>query len=88
MVDAYDRLIADGAITARRGSGFYVAGATRPLSLQSLKPELERAIDPLWVTRQAFSSGPEVLKPGFGMLPRSFMPDASLQKALRHSGPR
>ena len=84
VVEAYDRLIATGAITARRGSGFYVAGTTRPLSLQSLRPELERAIDPLWVTRQAFSSGAEVLKPGFGMLPRSFMPDASLQKALRH----
>jgi len=83
VVEAYERLVADGAITARRGSGFYVAGATRPLSLQSLRPDLDRAIDPLWVTRQSFSCGPDVLKPGWGMLPDSFMPDASLQKALR-----
>ena len=83
VVDAYERLVAEGAITARRGSGFFVAGATRPLSLQSLRPDLDRAIDPLWVTRQSLTCGPQVLKPGWGTLPDSYMPDASLQRGLR-----
>ena len=58
VVDAYERLVAEGAIAARRGSGFYVAGHTRPLSLKALRPELDRAIDPLWLTRQSLQAGP------------------------------
>ena len=83
VVEAYERLAAEGAITSRAGSGFYVAGATRPLSLQSLRPDLDRAIDPLWVTRQSLTCGPQVLKPGWGMLPDSYMPDETVQRALR-----
>lgn len=83
VVEAYDRLVAEGAILARRGAGFFVAGATRPLSLQSLRPDLDRAIDPLWVTRQSLTCGPQVLKPGWGTLPDSYLPDPSLQKSLR-----
>src|ERR1700761_1691906 len=30
VVEAYDRLAAEGAVVARRGSGFFVAGAARP----------------------------------------------------------
>ena len=84
VVDAYERLVAEGAIAARRGSGFYVAGATRPLSLKALAPELDRAIDPLWLTRQSLQAGPDTLKPGSGWLPSSWMPDESLQRGLRH----
>ncbi len=83
VVDAYERLVAEGAIASRRGSGFYVEGATRPLSLQSLRPDLDRAIDPLWMTRQNLACGPEVLKPGWGLLPDSYMPDEAVQRALR-----
>jgi DNA-binding transcriptional MocR family regulator len=83
IVEAYDRLIAEGAIVARRGSGFYVAGPTRPLSLAALGPQLDRAIDPLWLMRQSLQSGPDVLKPGSGWLPDSWMPDPSLQRGLR-----
>ena len=46
VVEAYERLAAEGAITSRAGSGFYVAGATRPLSLQSLRPDLDRPVSP------------------------------------------
>ena len=83
VVDAYERLVAEGAIASRPGSGFYVAGATRPLSLQSLRPDLDRAIDPLWMTRQNLTCGPAVLKPGWGLLPDTYMPDAAVQRALR-----
>jgi DNA-binding transcriptional MocR family regulator len=83
VVEAYDRLIAEGAIVARRGSGFYVAGPTRPLSLAALGPPLDRAIDPLWLMRHALQAGPDVLKPGSGWLPESWMPDLSVQRGLR-----
>ena len=83
VVEAYDRLIAVGAITARRGSGFYVAGPTRPFSLQASGPQLDRAIDPLWLTRQSLDAAPHVLKPGSGWLPAAWMPDEAFAKSLR-----
>src|ERR1700679_2357514 len=83
VVEAYDRLIADGAIVARRGSGFYVAGPTRPLSLKALGPQLDREIDPLWLMRQPMEAGPDALRPGSGWLPDSWLPDLALQRGLR-----
>lgn len=38
VVEAYDRLAAEGVIQSRRGSGFYVAGHLPPLSLAQIGP--------------------------------------------------
>lgn len=83
VVEAYDRLAATGAIVARRGSGFFVAGPARPFSLRAVAPQLDRAIDPLWVTRQTLQAGSETLKFDLGWLPPSFMPESALQRGLR-----
>jgi DNA-binding transcriptional MocR family regulator len=83
VVEAYDRLAAEGVIQSRRGSGFYVVGHLPPLSLADMGPRLDRAVDPLWVSRQSLEAGEDVLKPGCGWLPSSWMPEASLRRALR-----
>lgn len=83
VVEAYDRLAAEGIIRSRRGSGFYVAGHLQPLSLAEISPRLDRAIDPLWVSRQSLEADEAVLKPGCGWLPPSWMPTESLRRALR-----
>ncbi len=83
VVEAYDRLAAEGLIHARRGSGFYVAAPATPLSLDPLGPRLEREVDPLWVSRQALESGDALLKPGCGWLPADWLPHDSLRRALR-----
>lgn len=83
VVEAYDRLAAEGAITPRRGSGFYVAGPTRPLSLADIGPKRDRAIDPLWVMRQSLEADASTLMPGCGWLPPSFMPETAIRQALR-----
>jgi DNA-binding transcriptional MocR family regulator len=83
VVEAYDRLIAEGVIQSRPGSGFYVAGHLPPFSLAEVGPKLDRAVDPLWVSRQSLQAGEEVLKPGCGWLPASWMPEASLRRGLR-----
>ncbi|WP_162501509.1 PLP-dependent aminotransferase family protein, partial [Methylobacterium crusticola] len=83
VVEAYDRLAAEGAIVSRPGAGFYVAGPTRPLSLAALRPALDRAVDPLWVTRQTLEAGSRVLMPGCGWLPASWMPEPGLRRGLR-----
>jgi DNA-binding transcriptional MocR family regulator len=83
VVEAYERLAADGVIRSRPGSGFYVAGQLAPLSLAEIGPRLDRAIDPLWVSRQSLEAGDTVLKPGCGWLPTSWLPEAGLRRALR-----
>lgn len=83
VVQAYERLSAEGAITSRRGAGFYVAGVTRPLSLAEVGPRLDQAIDPLWVMRQAVANREGDLAPGCGWLPDAWMPQEAIRRALR-----
>ena len=83
VVDAYDRLVAEGTLVSRRGSGFFVAGQTAPLSIAQLAPKLDRAIDPFWVSRQSLNSDDSVLKPGCGWLPPDWMPNDAIRRALR-----
>lgn len=83
VVDAYERLVAEGAIHSRAGSGFYVAGQTAPLSLSEIGPKLDRAVDPFWISRQSLEAGNGDLMPGCGWLPPSWLPEDGLRKALR-----
>ena len=82
VVEAYERLAAEGLIRSRPGSGFYVSSPLAPLSLSEIGPKLDRAIDPFWVSRQALEDG-DLLKPGCGWLPSSWMPEAGIRRALR-----
>lgn len=86
VVEAYDRLAAQGAIVSRPGSGFYVAGRAEPLSLASIGPRLDREVDPLWIARQSLETWPGMLKPGCGWLPPDWMPEDALRRALRQVG--
>lgn len=83
VVEAYDRLAAEGLIQSRRGSGFYVAGHLAPLTLAEIGPKLDHAIDPLWVSRTSLDAGEDTLKPGCGWLPASWMPEGAIRRALR-----
>ncbi|MBR0779333.1 PLP-dependent aminotransferase family protein [Bradyrhizobium diazoefficiens] len=87
VVEAYDRLAAEGLIRARRGSGFYVSPAiTPPLALADVEPRRDREVDPFWVSRQSLDADPAVPKPGCGWLPPDWMPDAALRRAVRALG--
>jgi len=86
VVEAYDRLAAEGVIRSRPGSGFYVAGALPPHALAEVEPRLDRAVDPFWVSRQSLDAGAEILKPGCGWLPADWMPNAALRRAIRRLG--
>ena len=91
VVEAYERLVAEGTIFSRPGSGFYVASQAAPLSLSDIGPKLERAVDPFWVSRQSLEAGHGDLKPGCGWLPPSWLPEEGIRRALRRlsrgSGP-
>lgn len=83
VVEAYDRLAAEGIIQSRPGSGFYVAGQSIPLSLAVTGARSNREVDPLWVSRQSLEAAEHVMRPGCGWLPESWFPQASLRSALR-----
>ncbi|WP_132663316.1 PLP-dependent aminotransferase family protein [Rhizobium sp. PP-CC-3G-465] len=87
VVEAYERLVGDGTIQSRPGSGFYVthhAGATTiPFSVADAGPKRDRAIDPFWVSRQSLEADAEDAKPGCGWLPPSWLPEDGVRRALR-----
>ena len=84
VVQAYDRLVAEGLVRARRGSGFYVvASALPPLAVTKDDAQRDRTVDPFWVSRQSLDANPAVLKPGCGWLPADWMPSDALRRAFR-----
>lgn len=83
VVEAYERLAAEGVIASRPGSGFFVAGPVAPLALAKIGPQLDRQIDPLWVSRQSLEADVATLKPGCGWLPASWMYETGVRRALR-----
>jgi DNA-binding transcriptional MocR family regulator len=83
VVDAYERLVAEGAILSRPGSGFYVASQAAPFELAEVGPRRDRAVDPFWVSRQSLEADGAYLKPGCGWLPPSWLPEDGIRRALR-----
>jgi len=83
VLEAYERLAAEGIIASRRGSGFYVTGPAAPLALTEIGPRLDREVDPLWVSRQSLEANASVLKPGCGWLPPAWLYEAGMRRALR-----
>ncbi|WP_033048517.1 PLP-dependent aminotransferase family protein [Sinorhizobium meliloti] len=83
VVEAYERLQAEGVIRSRPASGFFVAAPLAPLTLAEIGPRVDRAVDPLWISRQALEPGEGVLRPGCGWLPPHWMPEEGLRRALR-----
>jgi DNA-binding transcriptional MocR family regulator len=82
VVEAYDRLAAESAVEARRGSGFYVAERPEPLKLAAA-PALDPAIDLLTLVRRALADDPGALHPASGWLPESWLPAEGVEKAMR-----
>ncbi|WPZ35794.1 PLP-dependent aminotransferase family protein [Thalassobaculum sp. OXR-137] len=85
VVEAYERLAAEGVIRSRPGAGFYVCGPVAPLALAEIGPKRNREVDPLWISRQSLDADERTLKPGCGWLPSSWMPQEAMRRAVRTS---
>ncbi|AUL48439.1 GntR family transcriptional regulator [Bordetella trematum] len=83
VVEAYERLAAEGLLVSRPGSGFYVSGPIAPLALAEIGPRMDREVDPLWISRQSLDASPDTLRPGCGWLPDSWMYEQGVRRALR-----
>jgi DNA-binding transcriptional MocR family regulator len=83
VVEAYDRLVADGTIRSRPGSGFFVSAPLAPLALADITPRQDRQIDPMWMLRQSLQPAADALMPGCGWLPEDWIAGEALGRALR-----
>jgi len=83
VVEAYDRLVALGYVTSRRGSGFYVASRNQAPAAASESGELERAFDNAGVMYQSLEDAPLRLKAGVGWLPPEWMDEEGVRRNLR-----
>lgn len=83
VVEAYDRLVAEGLIESRRGSGFYVRAAARaPLAAEpGQRPTSD--LDIVWLLRNMLNSAPAERSPGMGYLPAEAYDPEMLSTATR-----
>ncbi|WP_336945474.1 PLP-dependent aminotransferase family protein [Asaia sp. HN010] len=81
IAEAYERLVAEGTIHARPGSGYFANGGA--LSGPAPSSRRDHAVDPFWVSRQALEADPAMMQPGCGWLPETWMPQLALRQALR-----
>lgn len=90
VVEAYDRLIAEGSVESRRGSGFYVRAARRSgtpaPTRRSLAPPQQAQIDVVWLLRSMLRQSPASDHPGAGLLPPLWLDDELVAAAVRAVG--
>lgn len=87
VAEAYDRLVAEGSLEARQGSGFYVA---EPLTLPASRPSehVSAALDLVSLLREQLDKHYAV-RPGDGRPPENWTESADLRKVFaRTQGPK
>ncbi|MFM0035193.1 PLP-dependent aminotransferase family protein [Paraburkholderia strydomiana] len=92
VVEAYERLVAQGYLESRRGSGFYVRERLAGAPVTEIRPPAEGApapakIDVVWLLRNMLYTGtrPE-RSPGLGYLPARWLDGDLITNALRTLG--
>ena len=83
VVEAYARLVAEDLIESRAGAGFFVCSKVVKNPIVEPSYAYHREIDPLWISRQSLEAPADMLKPGCGWLPKNWMPEQSIRKALK-----
>jgi len=86
VVEAYDRLVAAGLLTARRGAGFFVAEAGRADAHRAQIPDRqdEAAINGDWLLRNIFEQREGDIYAGCGWLPEPWHDLEAVSRGLRH----
>ena len=92
VVEAYERLVAQGYLESRRGSGFYVrerlgAAPTAEIRTIAAAAPAPATIDVVWLLRNMLHTGarPE-RSPGLGYLPGRWLDGDLITNALRTLG--
>lgn len=85
VVEAYDRLVAQGLLVSRGTAGFFVNRAAGDvLGPQTSEPDTAKpAFNSEWYLQQIFESRQLAFKPGCGWLPNEWMFEDGLRRGLR-----
>jgi DNA-binding transcriptional MocR family regulator len=83
VVEAYDRLVADGYLVPRQSSGFYVRATTRGIYREEAQSLRNIRFDPLWFVRRAWENRSAEVTPGFGWVPDAWLDNDAMRRALR-----
>ena len=85
VVEAYDRLVAQGLLVSRGTAGFFVNRAAGDLlEAQASEPDTAKpAFNSEWYLQQIFESRQLAFKPGCGWLPNDWMFEDGLRRGLR-----
>lgn len=83
VVEAYDRLVADGRLVSRQSAGFYVRASPQGIYREEAQSLRNIRFDPLWFVRRAWESQSAEVTPGFGWVPDAWLDDEAVRRALR-----
>lgn len=84
VVEAYDRLVADGHLVPRQSAGFYVRASSQGIYREEAQSLRNIRFDPLWFVRRAWESRSAEVTPGFGWVPDAWLDDEAVRRALRN----
>lgn len=85
VVEAYDRLVAQGWLVSRPNQGFFVKARPAAHAAGEAGPG-GFSFDSMWYLRKIFENRALEMKPGCGWLPNDWLFDDGLKRALRQLG--
>ncbi|PTB19887.1 GntR family transcriptional regulator [Trinickia symbiotica] len=85
VVDAYDRLVADGSLVPRQNSGFFVRSFQHAsyLNPETVAKE-STSFDSLWMLNRIWQNHSAEINPGCGWLPPRWLDEEGLRRTLRN----
>ena len=84
VVEAYDRLVAQGCLVSRANAGFFVKHRTTDLPAAGEPTRPDPRFDARWYLNQIFENRHLELKPGCGWLPADWLFEEGVRRSLRH----
>lgn len=82
VINAYQRLLAEGLLTSRRASGYFVA-ERRPAQTPRRSPFVgQTTVDEQWMLRRIYEDGPELVRAGSAALPAAWLDEAGMRQAM------
>lgn len=84
VVEAYDRLVAQGWLVSRANAGFFVKRRGDDTLTGAAPPAQLPRFDARWYLKQIFENRNLPLKPGCGWLPHDWLFGDALRRSMRH----
>ncbi|KQW36153.1 PLP-dependent aminotransferase family protein [Rhizobacter sp. Root404] len=83
VVEAYDRLVAQGWVISRANAGFFVKRRAEPAAATGEVPRSDLRFDARWYLQQIFENRNLMLKPGCGWMPNDWLFEEGVRRSLR-----